>query len=362
MSVTLKSQTAGRQMAADIADAEAAKIGAAAERKRRQESSDSIGAILASDGKGGRAVYWQRRIRGADGENRESLEVERSGSYSPRAFLRLASKAAGQAGKGRWNRPEAVEAVAAELVVRTMAKTGGRMPMSGSLGRQCEGHENPDLAYLTSAARHLIASALRGEDAGLASEAAPIGNADQTAGDRSLADLMGEAGVASEGPRDPYLADPLTQGADLLNPDARKAAQSVAGLAAERPAAVLTAIVAAFRGPLAKSADLADAGYAASPDAARKAAQRGREALLRAIQRADDETRDAGDDTESGFMLAVTNLCDIEERERVPRPLMEGSPHTAYQRPKIEWPLVTEREDISPVTTYTATKPDWRTV
>lgn len=374
--VTLSAQSAGRAMAADMAQAEAAAIGAAAERKRRGESERSIEAILTSDSQGGKAVYWHRTIT-ANGERRESLEVERSGAYTPRAFLRMAEKAAGQAGKGRWNKPEAVETVAAELVARTLAKTGGRMPAKGALGRKVgSGHENPDLAYLTTAARHLIASAMRGEDAGLASEAAPIGDAEESgSAELSLAELMGDAEVAAEGPRDAYLAEPVHAGADLLNDEAKQAAEVVASHTDGSPAAVVAALAAAMRSPLAKSEDLADAGYASSPAAFRKAAQRGREALIKACNEAFcDEVistvkrgtpNEANDnfspETVAYFELceALANLCVKDSAEAADKHPMEATPHGVYRRPNIEWPMVTPREE-SPLISYKADAPDWR--
>ncbi len=359
--ISLSTQTASRQMAADMAHAEAAKIGAAAERKQRREQGQSIEAILTSDDKGGKAIYWRRKV-GRDGE---AVEVERSGAYTERAFLRMAEKAAGQAGRGRWNRPEAVEAVAAELVARTMAKTGGRMPKRGTLGREHEGHENPDLAYLTSAARHLIASANRGEASGLLCEAAPIGDADQDQGmDLSLAELMGEAEAAAEGPRDPYLAEPAEDGADLLNPQVRAAAETLADLGGERPAAVKAAIAATLRSPLARSADLADAGYASSPASARKAKQRGGAVLKRLIgELLAERMEKAGDPDAELSTLALTfaHLCENEDGTGSRPHPMEGAPHKPYRRPNIEWPLVTPHEEIPP-TIYTAPEPDWRTV
>jgi hypothetical protein len=353
--ISLSTQTADRQMARDLADAEAAKIGAAAERKRREESENSIEAVLASDGSGGRAVYWRRRVR-VSGENRESLEVERSGAYTERGFLRLCEKAAGQAGKGRWNRPEAVEAVAAELVVRTMAKTGGRVPKVGSIGRADAGHENPDLAYLTAAARRLIVSALRGEDAGLASEAAPIGDADQDQDhELSLAELMGEADAAAEGPRDPYIAEPAQKGADLLNPQAKAAAGMLASFTGGSVHNTEAAIVAIFRSGVAKSADIADAGYAASPAAARKAAQRGRDLLRPVLSDALRERQELLEDPDaevSGRVQILDSLCENEDGERAEIHAMEGTPHGTYRRPKIDWPMVTQPAEPAPVRCY----------
>jgi hypothetical protein len=351
-------------MAADMAQAEAAAIGAAAERKRRGESERSIEAILTSDSQGGKAVYWHRTIT-ANGERRESLEVERSGAYTPRAFLRMAEKAAGQAGKGRWNKPEAVETVAAELVARTLAKTGGRMPAKGALGRKVgSGHENPDLAYLTTAARHLIASAMRGEDAGLASEAAPIGDAEESgSAELSLAELMGEAEAAAEGPRDPYISDPVEPGADLLNSEVRGWARKVGYCTAGTSAApVEAAIVSALRSPLAKSEDMAQAGYASSPAAFRKAAQRGREALrptIEAILSEREENRNDPNAELSEAAESFAHLCLKEDNEPADRHPMEATPHGVYRRPNIEWPMVTPREE-GPLISYKADAPDWR--
>lgn len=370
MSTNLLQKAAGstRAMAAEVADMESAKIGAAAERKRREESEDSITAVLKSDENGGRAVYWRRRIRGSNGESRESLEAERAGTYGPRAFLRLAEKAAGQAGKGRWNQPEATEAVASELVVRIMAKTGGVMPKVGSLGRQHSGHENPDLAYLTATARTLIVSAMRGDRdaAGLAAEAAPVAeSADAPDLDRSISDLMGESVTAAEGRQDAYLSDPPEPGADLLNPAVRDGVARLAVVAQARKAAVEAAIASALRSPLAKSADLADAGYATSPASARKAAQRGREVLrpvLSDILREREEKADDPDAEVSAGAQALAYLCENEDSDAAPRHPMEGTPHGTYRRPKIEWAdVVAPREEIPP-TVYHASAPDWRTV
>jgi hypothetical protein len=354
-------------MAADSADMEAAKIGAAAERKRREESDTSIEAILKSDEQGGKAVYWRRRIR-ANGEVRESLEAERAGTYGGRAFLRLAEKAAGQAGKGRWNRPEAVEAVAAELVTRVMAKTGGVLPKVGSLGRDQGQHENPDLAYLTATARTLIVSAMRGDRdaAGLAAEAAPVSDAaDGSDLDRSLGELMGEADTAAEGQRDPYLSDPPEQGADLLNRHVRAGASTLACLTGTSDHNGLAAIVSALRGNLAKSADLSDAGYGSSPAAARKAAQRGREALrpvLSDILRKRAENTDDPDAEVSAGEVALSYLCENEDSDRPPRHIMEGSPQQQYRKPKAERPAVVTRGEEIPPIVYYADAPDWRTV
>lgn len=347
-------------MAADLADNEAAKIGAAAERKQRAEGEASIEAILKSDASG-KAVYWRRRIG-----DRESLEVERAGTYPPRRFLALAEKAAGQAGKGYWNRPQAVEAVAAELVMKVMAKTGGTMPKVGSLGRDHDGHENPDLAYLTASARRLIVSAMRGDAAaaGLAAEAAPTGDAlDQQDADRDLAELMGEAEAAAEGPRDPYLAD-AAEGADLLNPQVREGARVLAQVAGKREDACMAAITSSLRAPVAKSADLAHSGYGSSPAAARKAAQRGRDVLRPVIAGILRERAEKVSDDDAEFLagrVALAFLCENEDRDHAPRHVMEDTAHKPYRALKIDWPTVTQPEEISPITVYTATQPDWRT-
>lgn len=341
-------------MAADLAESEQIAIGAAAERKQRREDETQIDAILTSDHKGGRAVYWRRSIRG-----RDSVEVERAGTYSARSFLRLAEKAAGQAGKGRWNRPEAVEAVAAELVARTMAKTGGTLPVRGSLGKESAGHENPDLAYLTVAARRLIVSAQRGDTdaAGLAAEAAPVADAIETeSADLSLSDLMAESEAAAEGPRDAYLADPPQPGADLLSVDTRAAANEIGRLAGERPAACAAAICAALRTGVAKSADLADAGYGASPGSVRKAAERGRKALRRSLAHLVAKPVSTWNALDWARAEAVASLCEREDAERCPPHVMEGSPTGTYRPRRLAWRERTQPAEPAPVRIFTVSQ------
>lgn len=318
--------------------AEQARIGAAAARKAREEADQAIDATLASAEHHGRAVYWQRRHDG-----RTQLVAERSGAYSERAFLRLASTAAEQAGRGRWRMPAAVETVAAELVVRILARTQGRMPARGSLGRHADGHADPDLAYLTAAAARIIASATRGDAdaAGLASEAAPtaVSVEDESVGTLTLIELAQEALADSEGARDPYIEAGT---GDLLTGRARTAAENLAGQDGHRPQAVLAAIVAAMR-PELHSADLADAGYAASPGSARVAAHRGRPILRQLLARVALLPERTWTDADHRIAAAIRALIreDTPPREGPHRHPMEEGPQR-YRAPALEWPVDTD--------------------
>lgn len=328
--------TGSGQVAAESA-AEQARIGAAASRKRTRETEQSIDATLSSGEHHGRAVYWRRHNDG-----RTQLVAERSGAYSERAFLRLASTAAEQAGRGRWRRPAAVETVAAELVVKILAKTQGRMPVRGSLGRQ-GGHENPDLAYLTASASRIIASAARGdaEAAGLAAEAAPTAAAEpvENVAELTLAELAQEALADSEGSRDPYIE---AGSGDCLCAPARRAAENLAGQDGHRPKAVLAAIVAAMR-PELHSADLADAGYAASPGAARVAAHSGRKILRQVLARVALLPERTWTDADHQVARSLRGLVreDTPPRDEPRRHPMEDGP-IRYRAPAHEWPVDTD--------------------
>lgn len=331
-----KATAEGNAQAADESAVEGIRIGAAAERKRREETGESIGAILASGERHGRAVYWERRQDG-----RAQLVAERSGAYSERGFLRLAREAAEQAGRGRWRRPEAVETVAAELVARILAKTQGRMPAVGSLGRHAAGHENPDLAYLTASAQRIIASATRGDAAaaGLAAEAASdaVSVDGETLASQTLAEIAAEAQAGAEGARDPYLE---AGSGDFLNPAMRRAAENLAALSGKRPKAVLAAIVAAMR-PELHSADLADAGYAASPGAARVAAHTGRAILRDALAKVAILPESTWSEADRAAHDALAALAREDAPHREGRhPMSEGP--MPYRAPKLDWPVDTD--------------------
>lgn len=319
-----------------IEGAEAARIGAAAERKRRRENDQSLTAILDSEDRNGAAVYWTRTNR-VDGEVRPVLMAERAaGTYGERQFLRLAAKAAGQAAKGQWREPAALESLQAELVARILAKTQGRMPKRGSLGRHAEGHENPDLAYLTVAAKRLIASVSEGDRsaAGLAGEAA-IFSADLSEGGEAvnLSDRMSAEIDSAEGETDPYLAD--GQG-DFLTPQARGAAARLSALTGKREKAQQAAISAALR-PALRAGDLAAAGYGATGGAVRKAAHMGRAILADPIGRLATVPVSAWTDADWRAAEAVACLCVEDDREPIARPIMETAP-PAYRRPVLDWP------------------------
>ncbi len=197
--------------------------------------------------------------------------------------------------------------------------------------------------------------------AGLAAEAAPVADAADGADlDRSMAELMGESETAAEGPRDAYLADPVEDGADLLNRHVKAGASTLACLTGTSDHNGTAAICAALRGNVAKSADLADAGYGTSPAAARKAAQRGREALrpvLQDILREREENADDPDAEISAGAVALAYLCENEDSDAAPRHIMEGSPQQTYRKPKAERPaVVTPAEEIPPTVYW----PTWR--
>ena len=333
-----RSAAGGTEQVAAESAAEQSRIGAAATRKQREEADQSIDATLASAEHHGRAVYWRRRHDG-----RTQLVAERSGAYSERAFLRLTRIAAEQAGRGRWRAPAAVETVAAELVVRILARTQGRMPAVGSLGRPVDDHQDPDLAYLTAAASRIIASAARGDAdaAGLASEAAPTAvSADaDSVGTLTLAELASEALADSEGTRDPYIED---GSGDVLNERARAAAENLADQDGHRPRAVLAAIVAAMR-PELHSADLADAGYAASPGSARVAAHRGRPILRQLLARVALLPEQTWTDADRRAAEALATLaCEEASPPTHRHPMEEGS--VRHRARRVEWPA-----DVDPV-------------
>lgn len=336
MSHLLKQAVTAAENGEAVEGAEAARIGAAADRKRRRENEQSLNAVLSSEDQNGAAVYWTRTNR-ANGESRPVLMVERSGAYGERQFLRLAEKAAGQAAKGQWQTPERVEALTAELVVRILAKTQGRMPKRGSLGRHAEGHENPDLAYLTTAAKRLIASVAEGEPraAGLAGEvgiyAADISEGGEAA---NLADMAATAIDTAEGDTDPYLAG---MSGDYLTDTARGAAARLSAVSGRREAAQQAAISAALR-PHLRAADLADAGYAATGGALRKAAHTGRAIVGETLTGLYDTSVSKWTAAHWATADALACLCEEETATPTGKPINETGP-MPYRRPVTVWPM-----------------------
>lgn len=364
-------ETATRQAenatGAEIADIEAAKIGAAAERKRREEAELSLAAVLESDAAHGKGVKWERRIR-ANGEVRTVAMIERAGAYTERGLLAACNRAARAAGKGRlkWD-GEAVDSIAAELCLSVLAKTGGRMPRKGHISPQTKigRGENPDAAYLTAMAARLIAQAKAGESraAGLAAEIEPMAAADG-ADLATGADLLAAAVDSTEG-TDRYLAEtfplgigrgPATwsdadwraaeilarQAESPLTADARRAIAAIAERIGKRPAAVEAALVAALRqsgngcGGVDCAADLAAAGFAKSSGAFRKAAHTGRD-ILAALYAYAPETADHAAEIE---LLAadLEALCATDTAQREGRTLAESNGPGRKQGARLVWP------------------------
>lgn len=363
-SATKQAEAATGSTAAEI---EAAKIGAAAERKRREEAELSLNALLESDAANGKGVVWERRIR-ANGEVRHVAMVERAGAYTERGLLAACSKAARAAGKGRlkWD-GEAVDAIAAELCVSVLAKTGGRMPRKGHISPMTKvgAGEDPDAAYLTASAARLIAQALKGESraAGLAAEIAPMAAADGATW-ATGADLLAAAVDGAEGEPDPYLMTTAPRGlkpprlwsdadwraAELLarqatsplTGDARRQIARVAELIGKRPAAVEAALVAALRqsgqgtGGVDQAADLAAAGFSKSSGAFRKAAHTGRDILRVLWDYIPQSEEEAAELEELASALEALSATDTAEREG--RHLGEANGPGRKQSARLTWP------------------------
>jgi len=350
----------------DESQHEAAKIGAAAERKRLEESELAAKAWGESADRNGRAVSWQRRIR-VDGEVRHVTMWERDGAYSERAFLRLANRAAAQAVPGGWKNGEAVESVAAEIVARVMTRTCGRMPKRGSLATS-DRAADPDFSYLVSMGRFAAADALGGAAAGLSAEVAPMA-AGEGAGVADLASLAAESLAAAESAPDAdrYLAEsptaehwsqrPVAQWASVdwtwaesladscalvLTPTTTTAVRRVAIECGERTRAVEAAIVCAIR-PAALAAELAEAGYGSSAGAVRKAASLGRGILADALRRIPTTPRhwSAAD---WRMVEAVAILCDLEQAERERAHVLEQAP-PSYKAPTLPDYLPSQKVD-----------------
>lgn len=346
---------------------EGAKIGAAADRKRREEAELSLNAVLASDAAHGKGVKWERRIR-ANGEVRTVTMIERAGAYSERGLLAACNQAARAAGKGRlkWD-GEAIDSIAAELCVAILAKTHGRMPRKGHISPQTKvgAGENPDAAYLTASAARLIAQALKGESraAGLAAEIAPMAAADG-ATYATGADLLAAAVDGAEGEGDRYLVEsfprlgkPPRQWSAVdwdiaeivarraespFTPDARHAIGHVARLIGKRPASVEAALAAALRqsghgtGGVDQAADLAAAGFSKSSGAFRKAAHTGRD-ILRAIWSYVPETEDHAAELEI-IAAALESLSAADTAERVSKHMGEANGPGRKQGARLTWP------------------------
>lgn len=334
-------KTAASQTEAESAD-DAAAIGRAARKKERRESADSLAAALASHRDNGRAKVWRRRITVATNaetesgrETREVAVFERADAYSERTFLRLCNSAAAAAVNGGWSRPDAVESVGAELCVRVLAKTAGRMPKRGSLGRTLGDSENPDAAYLTGMARRVVAEALRGDKgkAGLAAEAFPVAAADGAA-DFDLKAAAAESVEKAEAAPDPYLVDGT---GDFLTEETRGAVKRLAIEAGHRPKSVAAAICAALR-PSLRAADWADADYAKTAGAFRKAAHTGRAAIaphLRFLTTGPREWSDADwRDYEAAAPLLAADA--IERETRHIGEVAEIAPHHGVS---LDWPM-----------------------
>jgi hypothetical protein len=343
---------AAAQAAAETSpEAEGAKIGAAAARKQKEESADSLDALLASEGRGGKGVAWQRRMSTPDGVRYVTM-IERAGAYSEREFLRLCNGAAAAAVMGGWRNSEAVESVGAEIVCRVLAKTSGRMPRRGQLGqRNGAKSENPDAAYLTGMARTLIASAQRGDRdaAGLAAEAIPMAAA-EGAETVNLSDLMGNAAAEAEANQqpDPYLADPIPPAhghagpaaparGDVLTPSTRTRTRALAIDAVGRKGyrAVEAAIISALR-PTLRAADLAAYGdLAPTPTALRKARERGRDALqarLSALPLYGPHT-----EADTALLQDAAALTLADAAQQVERHISEQGP-PPYRGTTMRWP------------------------
>lgn len=354
--------------ASNSTDIEGAKVGAAAERKRREEATLSLEAALQSDAQHGKAVKWERRIR-ANGEVRTVAMIERAGAYTERQLLAACNQAARAAGKGRlkWD-GEAVDSIASELCVTILAKTHGRMPRKGHISplTNVGVGEDPDAAYLTASAARMIADALNGDRrrVGLAAEIAPMAAADNASYAQG-ADVLAAAVDGAEGESDAYLmttaplgigrsprtwsdadwraAELLTEKAESpLTPDARRQIRRVAELIGKRPASVEAALVAALRqsgngtGGVDQAADLANAGFSKSSGAFRKAAHMGRD-ILRAIHSYVPETEDHAAQI-MDLAAALEALCATDTADRESKHMGEANGPERKQGSSIVWP------------------------
>jgi hypothetical protein len=298
------------------ADIEQAKIGAAAERKRREEAEDSLSAALKSDDANGKAVRWERRIRvngpGGKSETRTVAMFERAGAYADRSFLNLCKSAARKAAPRSSRSELTIEAIAAELCASVLTKTAGRMPKVGTLGK--ETGRDGDERFLTAAARSLVTDAMRPDRRdrlGLSSEIAPMAAAEGATYFGDSSDPMSCAEDAAES-RDDYLSgaelDRLpftcdgedhrpqhwnaadwqdaehwaTIGADPLNWETHVALKRLA-VETGSPKAVTAALLRAYR-PLEVAPDLAAAGYGKSSGSLRTAASEGTKKLVAKLQ------------------------------------------------------------------------------
>lgn len=353
---------------AAAADIEGAKIGAAADRKRREEAELSLNAVLESDAANGKGVKWERRIR-ANGEVRHVAMIERAGAYTERGLLAACNRAARAAGKGRlkWD-GEAVDSIAAELCLSILAKTAGRMPRKGHISPQTKvgRGENPDDAYLTASAARLIAQALKGEKraAGLAAEIAPMAATDG-ATFATGADLLAGSVDQAEGEPDRYLTEtfPLGLGrpprtwsdadwraAEILarqarnpfTPDARWKIGNVARLIGKRPAAVEASIASALRqsgkwtSGVDQAADLADAGFSKSSGAFRKAASTGADVLRALFDYVPETAEHAAEIEELAELLGQLSATETAEREG--KHLGEANGPGRKQGARLTWP------------------------
>lgn len=357
MSDLLKQAKAAAPSMAKAESAEdAAAIGRAALKKQREEATKSLTAVLASEADKGKAVSWERRITTstmADSESGREIRkvsvVERAGAYGERQFLRMANSAAAAAVIGGWSNAEAVESVGAEIVCRVLAKTKGRMPKRGQLGQTLGDSENPDAAYLTGLARTVIASALRGDRdaAGLAAEAFPVAAA-EGAETAALADLAAESLKAAEKGQDAYLSEPLSlrpgiygpaelPAGDYLTTSTRTAVKRVAVETGSRTAAVTASVVSAIR-PDLRAADLAEAGYGASPGSIRKAGTVGRKALEQRLSKVSDGPRywDAAD---WRLVESLAKLAAEDASQTVAPHLSETMEIPTYRGASIDWPM-----------------------
>jgi hypothetical protein len=349
-------------------DIEGAKVGAAAERKRREEATLSLEAALKSDATHGKAVKWERRIR-ANGEVRTVAMIERAGAYTERGLLAACNQAARAAGKGRlkWD-GEAVDSIAAELCLSILAKTNGRMPRKGHISPMTNvgAGENPDAAYLTASAARMIADALNGDRrrVGLAAEIAPMAAGDNASYAHGH-DILAAAVDAAEGEGDAYLMttaplgigrNPSTwsdadwkaaemlahQAESPLTADARRQIRRVAELIGKRPASVEAALVAALRqsgngtGGVDQAADLANAGFSKSSGAFRKAAHIGRD-ILRAIHTYVPESEDHAAQIEE-LATALQALCATDTADRESKHMGEANGPERKQGARIVWP------------------------
>lgn len=338
LSASLKQAKSAPSGAAETAQMEGAKAGAAAERKRLEQDAKSYDAWSKSAAANGRGVTWHRRIR-ANGEVRHVAMVERDGAYSERAFLAACRNAAAKATKGRLRGNDlAIEAIAADLCLEILAKTAGRMPKRGTLGRLAAAGE-ADAAYLCRLARNLIADAENGkrERIGLAAEISPVA-ASENATYAADADLLADAASQAEGDADPYMsgtADPdaapvatwadadwqdaaewATLASEPLTHRAMGAARAVAACCDSRPAAVTCAVLSALR-PAETAADLASGMRVAKSAAAfRKNASLGRAILRDRISALPTETKALAD----ADWRCLESLARLSAAETADRP------------------------------------------